>query len=189
MRDPMRDLSREEFIRCMEGLGTVEASAFAAFVKGGDEASCGHAPCWGGIAERFASTFPSDAERALVWTLLASHADTRVLLLFLDLNRDRRAVLQRVLADAAHLPVMVQRALVAMEEMSALIPEHVCALAPSARQLWEAGGTALERERELSEARVAELMAFRFFVPDLTDPPSEPEPGKETSWRMTPVAS
>ena len=146
----------------IEALSLPQAAGYADFIRSGEAA--GPLPCWGAIAERFDQDFGSDDDRKALLGPLVEAGDMRALILFLHANRGRPEVMEHVLADASCLPRLIQRALVSLEEVQELVPDHVDDLHPAARQLWEAGPDARARERELFEARVAELMSFRFFV-------------------------
>ena len=146
----------------IEALSLPQAAGYADFIRSGEAA--GPLPCWGAVAERFDHDFSADEDRKALLGPLVEAGDLRALILFLHANRDRAEVMEHVLADASRLPRVLQRALVSMEELADRVPEHFDGLHPAARQLWAAGPEALARERELFEARVAELLAFRFFV-------------------------
>ena len=83
----------------------------------------------------------------------------------------------KVLEDAGRLPRVLQTALVSFEEVADLLQAHLDKLDPAAQQLFEAGPEAIAREREQVAARIAQLTAFRFFVPDQADPANEPTAG------------
>ena len=153
----------------IETLSLPQAAGYADFIRTGDPGK--PTPCWGAIAERFDQDFADDADRQAIWSTLVEADDRRPLLLFLHFNRDRPVVMASILDDAHRLPRLLQRAVVSLEEVADLVPDHLDRLDPAARQLWEAGPDARRRERELFDARIAELMSFRFFVP--SDPTGE----------------
>ena len=161
---PRTDLSDR-----IETLSLPQAAGYAEFIRSGDPGQ--PTPCWGAIAERFDQDFTDDDDRLALWSALLEAGDRRALLLYLHFNRDRPPVMASVLGDVTRLPPLLQRALVSLEEVADLVADHLDNLTPAARQLWEAGAEARARERELFEARVAELMSFRFFVP--SDPTGE----------------
>ncbi len=156
----------------IEALALPQAKGYADFIRTGDPD--GPIPCWGAIAERFDQDFKKTADRNALWNVLIEEGDRRPLLLYLHLNRGRPEVMAKVLADADKLPRVLQRALVSFDEVAHLLPDHLDKLDPAARQLLEAGPEALGRESEQVEARIAQLTAFRYFVPDQGDPADEP---------------
>ncbi len=102
-------------------------------------------PCWGAIAERFAQDFVSASERLVVLDELVQEGDKRPLFLFIHTARQDTELLDRL--DK---------------------------FGPVAQALWKRGAEALYRENEVFEARTAELLSFRFYVPDEFDPLVEP---------------
>jgi hypothetical protein len=156
----------------IEALGLPQAKGYADFIRTGDPD--GPVPCWGAIAERFEQDFKRVADRKALWDVVADEGDRRALLLYLHLNRGRPTVMSKILDQVDRLSPALQRALVSFEEVAELLPDHLDKLDPAARQLFEAGPEALARESELVEARIAQLTAFRYFVPDPTDPANEP---------------
>ncbi len=130
-------------------------------------------PCWGALTELASRSFESDEEAAVLWSVVLRIGDARMLLVFLDVFRGRPAVLRRVGADVARLPVLVQRAFVALPEAAAIAVEHAAEFHPAARQLVEEGADALLVEQEQFEAWVSQLRALRYFVP--TKAPREPD--------------
>lgn len=155
-----------------EALALPKAKTYADFIRTGERG--GPIPCWGALAERFQRDFTQAADRKDVWSALLDVGDRRALLLFLHMSRDRAEVMDAVLADAHRLPPSLQCALVAFDEIAERLPAHLDRLAPAARQIFEAGPETRMREREVVEARVAALKAFRYFVPDHDDPRNEP---------------
>jgi hypothetical protein len=79
----------------------------------------------------------------------------------------------QVAAKASALAPEVQRALVTLLDPSNLTPDVVARLHPAARELCLKGGEVLAREREQVDSRIADLLAFRFFVPDTVAPIDE----------------
>ena len=167
-----KPVPRETLSARIETLPLPQAKTYADFIRTGDPD--GPVPCWGAIAERFDTDFKQSDERKALWNVLVEAEDRRPLLLFLHMNRGRPDVMAKVLEDAHRLPPVLQRALVSFDEVASDVPKHLDRLDPAARQLWEAGPDALARERELVEARVNTLLAFRYYVPDTFDPASEP---------------
>lgn len=162
----------------IEALDLPQAKAYADFIRTGDPD--GPVPCWGAIAERFDQDFKKTADRKALWSGLVDEGDRRPLLLYLHVNRDRPEVMAQVVEDVDRLPRALQRVLVSFEEVADLLADHVDKLDPAARQLLEAGPRAIARERELVEARISQLTAFRYFVPDQTDPANEPAAASST---------
>ena len=167
----MSDTPRTSIPARIEALGLPQAKTYVDFIRQGDEG--GPLPCWGAIAARFDQLFKSDEHRQALWSVLVEEGDRRPLLLFMHLSRGQPAVMSKVAEDAGQLPVSLQRALVSMEEVEALIPDHLASLHPSARQLWEAGTEVRAREREIFESKVSELLSFQYYVPEQQVPPQE----------------
>ena len=165
-------IPRDSLSTRFEALGSASGKAFAGYIRAGEAG--GPIPCWGALAERFQQEFTKVSDRQAVWDTLVDEGDRRALLLYLHLNRDRPTVMATVLEQVDRLSPMLQRALVSFGEVAELLPDHLDKLDPAARQLFEAGPEALARESELVEARIAQLTAFRYFVPDPTDPANEP---------------
>ena len=182
-RPPPRTLLSDR----IETLSLPQAKGYADFIRTGDPD--GPVPCWGALAERFDQDFPKSEDRKALWNVLVEAEDRRPLLLFLHTNRGRPDVMAKVLADAHRLSPALQRALVSLDEVADLVPDHLDKLDPAARQLFEAGAGARAREQELVEARVAALTAFRYFVPDKFDPASEPGAGTRTTANLATEAT
>ena len=173
-RPPPRTLLSDR----IETLSLPQAKGYADFIRTGDPD--GPVPCWGALAERFDQDFPKSDDRKALWNVLVEAEDRRPLLLFIHTNRGRPDVMAKVVADAHRLSPALQRSLVSLDEVADLVPDHVGKLDPAARQLFEAGTDARAREKELVEARVGALTAFRYFVPDAFDPAREPGGVKRT---------
>jgi len=184
MAAPTKLVPRDTLSARIETLSLPQAKGYADFIRTGDPD--GPVPCWGAIAERFDTDFGKSAERKALWNVLVEAADRRPLLLFLHMNRGRPEVMAKVLEDAHRLPPVLQRTLVSLDEVAADVPAHLDRLDPAARQLWEAGPDAVAREREIVEARVKALTAFRYFVPDSFDPANEPGVKTITSTDVAP---
>jgi len=174
-RKPPIPVPRETLSARIEALELPQAKGYADFIRTGDPD--GPVPCWGAIAERFQEDFKETDDRKALWELLLAEGDRRPLLLYLHVNRDRSEVMAQVLEDVGRLPRALQRVLVSFAEVADQLPAHLDKLDPAARQLFEAGPETLDREREQVEARIAQLTAFRYFVPDQVDPVNEPKPG------------
>jgi len=177
-RPPPRTLLSDR----IETLSLPQAKGYADFIRAGDPD--GPIPCWGALAERFEQDFPESADRKALWNVLVEAEDRRPLLLYLHTNRDRPDVMETVVTEAHRLPPVLQRTLVSLDEVADLLPEHLDKLDPVARQLFEAGREVRQRERELVEARIAALTAFRYFVPDKFDPANEPGAPKVTATNL-----
>ena len=154
--------TRETLAAAIEKAGLDVGVDFAAFIRRGDPDT--PVPCWGGIARRFEEAFQTDAERIALLDVLVEVGDRRPILLFLDANRGRPAVLRAIVERAPRMDVGVQRAVVACEEAAPIVTEVLDQLAPSARQLRQAGIEARRREREGVRARVGKLRAREWFV-------------------------
>jgi len=142
-------------------------------------------PCWGAIIlpvqEEFETNFPADEDRTKLLDVLMQGADKRVMLLFLDSNRERPAVRQALLARLDKLPVFLQEAVVAMSPVEEIPDDVKEKLHPRARELAESDDAARATERELVEARIKRILAFEYFVPDSGDPREEPDQEPSTS--------
>lgn len=147
----------------LETQASPKAAAFAAFVRG--EATNAPVPCWGAIFDRFATDYASNAERLEALDKLIAAGDRRALLLFLELAKADEGLRAGLIARAPQLPPSVQRALVALDGMDQALAPVADQLVRSAQQLI---GDDEARRKELQEhdARVAELLSFRFFSPD-----------------------
>lgn len=147
------------------------ARAFSRYILSGDRE--GMIPCWGSLAQRFEEAFAEDHARIALLDALVVQQDRRALYLFLEMSKERPAVLKALCARMKELPPSVQRILVALPQAEGWISSVIDQLEPSARALWRAGEAAWRIERELFEGRINELMSFKYFVPDLIDPREE----------------
>ena len=162
---------REALASRIERLDAKGAKPLASFVRSrGDD---GSTPCWGAIAARFDELFENDADRLELLESLLAEGDRRALLVFLHRCRSRARVLEALCTRAAALPPSVQRALVAMPEAATAVAAHLASFEPAAAEVWGGGEATKRPERELFEARVAELTAVPFLVPDVADPREE----------------
>lgn len=164
-----RRSARERFATRFRALQGEHGRVFARSL---DEPEGGTGPlvCWGELARRFESAFTSDDQRVEALSVLASERDLRALLLFANAARGRPAVMNALLARAGELPITIQRALVTMVDPSLLTASVRDLLAASAQQLLDDGDSAIAREREIVDARVAELLSFGVIAPDSIDP-------------------
>jgi len=156
----------------LEKIGVGRAAEYAQFIRGGEQDK--PLPCWGAIAERFTQDFVSASERLVVLDELIQEGDKRPLFLFIHTAQQDTELLEGLIGRAGALPVSVQRALVALPEAADLVPSRLDKFGPVAQALWKRGAEALYRENEVFEARTAELLSFRFYVPDEFDPLVEP---------------
>ncbi len=170
---------RDSISARLKKLRTKGAKGYADFIKEGD--SDGHIPCWGAITERFEATFKTDKRRLEILDELLKEGDPRPLLLFLHISEDRPALLQALCEQAALLPVSAQRSLIAIPKAEPFIEANLKQFSSAARAVWANGEATLKKERQHSAARIGELMAFRYFVPDSFDPREEPEHLKAAS--------
>ena len=163
----------------LKKLRTKGAKSYADFIKEGDPD--GHIPCWGAITERFEATFKTDKKRLEILDELLKEEDPRPLFLFLYTSEDRPALLQALCEQAALLPTSAQRSLIAIPKAEPFVEANLKHFSSTARAVWARGEAALKKERRHSAARIGELMAFRYFVPDSFDPREEPEHLKATN--------
>jgi hypothetical protein len=151
----------------MRALNRSSASAFAHFLSDG---VAGALPCWGGLADHFEAIFTTDEDRVAAWDALSVVGERAALLLFLDLNRARPAVLRAVLARASELPATIQVALVTLEGTPEPSAEEARRLHPAARAAL-ADPTARQRERAFYAACARSLRDQR--VPVIRKPITE----------------
>lgn len=168
---------RETYASAFEAIGTPPAIAFAAYLRRDD--GTGIISCWGAIADQFDTTFRTETNRVAAWPVVRDVGDPRGMLIFVHLCRGQSTVMTRVFGDVAGLPRAVQRALVCLPELAALVQTNHAALCPAARQLWDAGAEAMVREQEMVESRIAQLMSYQTFAPD-TSRPGETTPAGGT---------
>lgn len=133
-----------------------DVQSFGRFVAG--ETSGNVPPCWGDIVDAFDGALPTDEARVEAFEGLRASGDLGALILFLDHHRDLPNVLAQVWAVASELPVVVQCALVSLNDTP---PEcDVARLHPAARNLL-ADADARARDHEFYAARAAALRSFR----------------------------
>jgi hypothetical protein len=121
-------------------------------------------PCWGNLADHALALLDRDEDRIALWRVLVEVGDRRPLLVFLDLHRDRPAVLRAALEDVAALPTTVERALVSMEEVEPLVELALPHLGPSALEL-VADEEARAKDRALYQSHMHALRAHRAAAP------------------------
>jgi hypothetical protein len=144
------------------------ALAFARVVSADGETT---APCWGDLADHFAALLSTDEARIDAFEALRAVGDLGALVLFLDLNRTRPAVLQHVWSVAPALPATTQCALVSLDESAPVSSEAAPKLHPAARLL-VADPAARTRDHEMYAAHAAALRAQRTRLPQVTEPGS-----------------
>ncbi len=151
---------------------TLRGERVRAFARAIEEPApeSGRLVCWGELARRFDVAFTTDEERIESLSVFLNERDLRALLLFAHAARERPTVLETMLARASELPITIQRALVTMVDSATLSPTVLDGLSASARQLIDEGDAAIDREREIVEARIAELLSFGIVAPDFADP-------------------
>lgn len=170
VKAPVLDALRSRLATRFDALGS-PGKAFAKVIRTLD--ATGKAPCWGELTAQFDTTFKTDEDRLAAFDLLAADGDRRALLALLAASRSRTAFLMQLAAKASVLAPELQRALVTMVDASRLPADVVARLHPAARELCTKGGEVLAREREQVDSRIADLLAFRFFVPDTVAPIDE----------------
>jgi hypothetical protein len=161
--------ARARFEAAFSTLGSAGALSFVAALRG--DGMQGRLPCWGGLADVFSSAFSTEASQIDALKVLAADGDTRSLLVFLHLARSKQKVLREMARMAPSLPLVVQRALVALAP-DALDDESINGLASVARALVSSPDDRA-REREQAERRIDELLSLRFLAPDERDPREE----------------
>jgi hypothetical protein len=139
---------------------------FARVVSGEGETT---APCWGDLADHFNALLATDEARIEVFEALRTVGDLGALVLFLDLNRARPAVLQHVWSVAQALPATTQCALVSLDEWAPVSSEVAAKLHPAARLLL-ADPAARARDHEMYAAHAAALRAQRTRLPQVSEP-------------------
>lgn len=161
--------ARERFASRFRALRGERVRAFARAIEEPSPES-DRLVCWGELARRFEAAFTTDEERIESLSVFLNERDLRALLLFAHAARERPTVFEAMLVRASELPITIQRALLTMVEPSTLSSTVRDGLAASARQLLDEGDAAIGRERELVEARIAELLSFGIIAHDSVDP-------------------
>lgn len=161
--------ARERFASRFRTMRGEHVRAFARAIEEPAPES-GRLVCWGELARRFEAAFTTDEQRIESLAAFVIERDLRALLLFAHAARENPTVLDAMLERASELPISIQRALVTMVDPSMLSPNVRDGLAASARQLLDEGDAAIGREREVVEARIAELLSFGIVAPDSVDP-------------------
>jgi hypothetical protein len=145
------------------------SAPMAAFARVVAEDAPGAFACWGDLADSFDHLLPTDEARIDAFEALRAAGDMSALLVFLDLNRARPAVLAHVWSVAPSLPATTQCALVSLDPGAAPSPERVRELHPAARRLVE-DADARARDHETYAAHAAALRAFRTRAPQVSEP-------------------
>ena len=125
--------------------------------------------CWGDLADHFNAILATDEARIDVFEALRAVGDLGALVLFLDLNRSRPAVLQHVWSVVDALPATTQCALVSLDESALVATERVTKLHPAARLL-VADPAARARDHEMYAAHAAALRGQRTRLPQVSEP-------------------
>jgi hypothetical protein len=167
--DPKVQSARARFEAAFSALNSAGAQTFAASLRG--EGMQDRMPCWGGLAEVFSTAFTTEAAMLEALGVLATDGDSRALLVFLHLTRTEKRVLEEMARIAPSLPLVVQRALVALAP-DAVNEASAQGLASVARALLSSAHDR-GREREQVERRIEELLALRCLAPDERDPREE----------------
>jgi hypothetical protein len=163
--------------RRLEAIGTEAASGYARFIQAGED---GRIPCWGAITERFDSDFPTDEERVRVLDSLIEEGDRRPLYLFIHLARSRPSLLEKLVERARRLPDSVQRVLIALPETSELVRSRLKQFSAPIQSAYRNEPQSLQRDQERFENRIRELLAFKFYIPDVGDAREERPVSEET---------
>ncbi len=161
----MRKRPRKKLIDQFGKIKNPKAKKLVEFMRMSD--ADGFLPCWGSVAKYCDKDFKTDEQRIAMWPAFLESDDWRAQLLFIHFCRSRPAVIEELLKDVDKLSVQIQRALVSMEEITDQIAPHLEKFHPAAQQLAEGGLEALERERQVIEAKISKLMSLRVFKPDV----------------------
>ena len=157
---------RAAILTALRAHTSAPVTAFARVVA---EDAPGAFACWGDLADSFDHLLPTDEARIDAFEALRAAGDLSALLVFLDLNRARPAVLAHVWSVAPSLPATTQYALVSLDLGAVPAPERAAELHPAARRL--AGDPdARARDHETYAAHGAALRAFRTRAPHVSEP-------------------
>ena len=167
---------RISIARRLEALPSESAKSYACYIQAGDD---GRMPCWGAIAERFDSDFETDEERLDILDALIEEGDRRPLFLFVHLARSRPELLGKLIRQARRLPLSVQQCLVSLPEAAECVRSQLKHFCPAVQSAYRNDPNSLKRDQERFENRIRELLAFRFYVPDICDPQGEGDAGSE----------
>ena len=145
------------------------SAAVATFARVVAEDAPGALACWGDLADSFEHLLSSDEARIDAFEALRAVGDASALLVFLDLNRARPAVLAHVWSVAPTLPATIQCALASLDVGAAPAADRVRDLHPAARRL-ATDAEARARDHETYAAHAAALRAFRTRAPQVSEP-------------------
>jgi len=162
-------VSTDPRVTIVAALRTRTSAPVAAFARVIGVDAEGVVPCWGDLADNFDRLLTTDDARAEAFEGLRAAGDLSALLVFLDLNRARPAVLGHVWAVAAELPATTQCALVSLDPLATVPSEVAVSLHPGARALL-GDASARAREHEFYAAQAAALRAFRTRAPQVSVP-------------------
>lgn len=139
--------SREALSSRVSAVGTPAAKALAAFVvkKGAN----GAVPCWGSIADEVKKSLNDDVSIEALWKAMVTDGDARPQLVLLSILKDRPKLVAMAQADRANVGPVVRQALQALGD-----PNDT------------------EANRGF-QARINELLAAKYFVPDTVEPKNE----------------
>lgn len=154
----MEHILREQIGAALRGLTSPVLRAFAEKIVAIEDDLC---PCWGTLADFVDATIERDEDRIALWHVLIAVGDRRALLLFLDLNRHRPAVLTAVADDAGKLAPELQCAFVTMPEATLVLERALPNLGPAALETVGGGEEAVVRERAVYAAHMAALRAMK----------------------------
>jgi len=139
--------SREALTSRVAAVGTPAAKALAAFVA--KKAANGAVPCWGAIADEVKKSLNDDASIEALWKAMVTDGDPRPQLVLLSILKDRPKLVAMAQADQASVGPVVRQALQALGD-----PNDA------------------ESNRGF-QARINELLAVKYFVPDSVEPKNE----------------
>jgi len=159
----MLDILRKFYVEEIEKSQAREVRDFAQFLRERDKN--GMSPCWGGAAAKAVRKFKSLRARTRLWEELLRIYEENALLLFIKLNLDREDVMKVVLSDAENLPIVVQRVLVAINEIDGMVVDNLLSFSQEVQDLYHANKEVKGRERERFETRAERLLAVKSCLP------------------------
>jgi hypothetical protein len=158
---------RESFAKRLRLCDTAGTRAFADAIARTDSL-----PCWGNMTDELDELCPGDADRILVFEACREIRHLSTLLLFIELNRDRPAVLAAMAKDAHRLPFLVQCALAATPEGRTYLVDARY-LHPGAAELLTATDDIRTREHSVYAAHAHALRSHRARAPSSSVKPTE----------------